>query len=249
MSPAPVGLVLSARPVANESSLYAPTFPTPRGNKTIQCVSLTTGYHGWGWRTDSDVVADLVKAGPNGGDMVYAATTIGDVYAFPAFPASERDPQPAWVTRLHAGVRKNLVLDGDDLGVVTSDNRLVCIDRITGEVRWAKYANVGEEASSAAQFSSKHAFYVCGGELRAYDRATGAPAWRLAGARQFVCERGARTILTDGGSRLWAVDTKSGAVLAEGEAPGWTFPSRAKPDATLLAVSDQGLLVGVEHGW
>ena len=112
-----------------------------------------------------------------------------------------------------------------------------------------KYVNVGEQAFLAVQFLSKYVFYVCGGEFRAYDRAIGVLAWRFAGPTQFVCECGGWTILVDRASRFWAVDTKSGKVLAEGEAHGWTFPSRAKADATLLAVSDQGLLVGVEQGW
>lgn len=249
VAPAPVGIVLSARPVANESALYAPTYATPGGNKTIQSVGLVSGALGWGWRTADDVVADMAKAGPHGGDMVYAVTETGDVHAFPAAPASERDPAPAWITRLHAGVRRDLAVDGEDLGVVTSDNRLACIDRITGALRWQAYANPREQAGSAAQFSSKHVYYVCGGELRAHDRATGARAWAVPGATQYVCERGGRTIVAGEGSRLWSVDTKTGKVLATGSAPGWTFPARPTPDTTVFAVSDRGMLVAVEFGW
>jgi hypothetical protein len=181
--------------------------------------------------------------------MVYAATTSGDVYAFPAHPASERDPNPAWISRLHAGVRRDLAIDGEDLGVVTSDNRLVCIDRITGMVRWQGFAEPREQAGSSAQFGPKHAFYVCAGELRAFDRASGARAWAVPGATQFVCERGIRTLLAGPGGRLWSVETKSGKVLGTAVVEGWSFPARAKADSTLFAVSASGLVVGVELGW
>lgn len=249
LSPAPVGVVLSAGPVANESTLFAPTYATPVGNKTVQSVGLSSGYLGWGWRTNDDIVASLAKAGPHGGDMFYAATTRGDVYGFPTFPEHERDPEPAWKTPLNAGVHRDLVVLGDDLGVVTSDNRLVCLDRITGRLRWEAYAAPREQAASAAQFSAKHAFYVCGGELRAFDRATGSKAWAVKGASHFVCERGGRTIVASADGTLTAVDTATGKVLGSAKAPGWTFPARTVPDATVFAVSNRGTIVGIESGW
>lgn len=255
--PAAVGVIPSAAPVANDSTLYIPTYRTPGGNKTVVAVNLANGYRGWGFRTEQDVEVDLAKAGQNGGDMIYFAASGGMVYGFPAFHATERSPEPAWMVDLLSGVHRNLsVFDGDPkdpaahvIGVVTDDHRLIVLDRITGGVRWEAYPNQGDRAGSGAQFSSKFAFYECGGELRAFDLAGGSRAWSVKGATTFVAERGDRTILSDGNGTLYAVATKTGKVLGKHSMPGWRFPTRTKPDATLIAISNAGMVVAVETGW
>lgn len=255
--PASVGVIPSAAPVANESTLYIPTYRTPTGNKTVVAVNLANGYRGWGFRTEQDVEVDLAKAGINSGDMIYFAAAGGTVYGFPAYDATERDPDASWAVNLRSGVHRNLsVFDGDPkdpaahvVGVVTDDHRLVVLDRITGEVRWEAYPNAGDRAGSGAQFSSKFAFYECGGELRAFELAGGARAWSVKGATTFVAERGERTILSDGHGTLYAVQTKTGKLLGMRSMPGWRFPTRMKPDATIVAISNAGMVVAVETGW
>ena len=259
LDPATASVVPSAAPVANDTTLYIPTYRTPGGNKTVVAVNLADGYRGWGIRTEDDVEVDLAKAGLHGGDMVYAATAGGDLYGIPAFVATKRDPEPAWTVNLRTGIHRNISVAGDDLGVVTDDNRLVVLDRITGGYRWEAFPNSGDRAASGAQFSTRHAFYSCGGEFRAFDRATGAKAWAVKGAAAFVAERGSRTILTDGEGTLIAVETSSGKVLGHRAMPGWRFPTRNKPlpknaddkvpDMTIIGVSGAGMVIGVETGW
>jgi hypothetical protein len=212
-------------------------------------VSLGSGYLGWGWRTQSDIMANLAIAGTPGSEIVYAASADGTVYGFPAAVATARDPEPAWSTGLHSQVTRDLVVDGDDLGVVTKNHRLVCMDRIGGNIRWEGYPNEGEKAESAAQFGPSHVFYVCGGELRAFNRATGNLDWAVKGATQFIAERGSRTLVSCPCGTVKSVDTKSGKVLSEKMLAGWWFPVRAKANTTLFAISNRGMLVSVEHGF
>jgi outer membrane protein assembly factor BamB len=247
--PAPIDVVPSAGAVTNDTTAYVPTFRTPSGNKTVQSVNLADGFKGWGFRTSEDVVVDLEKAGLHGGDMLYAASADGMLHGIPMYVATAREAEPAWSVNVRSGLHRALTVSGDDLGVVPDDHRLICIDRITGGTRWEVYPGSGEKASTSAQFSSKHAFYVCGGEFRAYDRATGAKAWSVKGPAQFVGERGKRTIVTDGKGTLWAVETATGKVLGTRSMPGWNFPARATPDATIVAVSNAGVIVAVEMGW
>ena len=248
-APSPVPVVPSAAIVANESTVYIPTYRTPSGNKTVISVNLADGYVGWGFRTQADITTDLKKAGSLGGDMFYAATETGLIYGIPTYPATARTTDPAWVMDLRSGVHRNMAVDGDLLGVVTDDATLVCLDRITGATRLEEYSKSGESAGSGAQFSSTMVFYACGGELRAFDRMTGAPAWAVKGPTRFIADRGARTIVGDDQGHLWAVDAKSGKVLGAKSMPGWTIPTRKAPDATLIAISRNGMIVGIETGW
>lgn len=247
--PSPVPVVPAAAPVVNETTVYIPTYKTPSGNKTVVSVNLADGFVGWGFRTEADITTDLKKAGPLGGDMFYAVTEEGRVYGFPTHAATARNPEPAWIVDLHSGVHRGLTLDGDAIGVVTDDSTFVCMDRITGGTRWEKYPNSGEEAGSGAQFSSKMAFYVCGGEFRAFDRATGAPAWAVKGPTRFIADRGARTIVGDDAGNVWALDAKTGNVIGAKSMPGWIVPTRSAPDATLVAISREGIIVAIETGW
>lgn len=247
--PSPVAMVPSGGVVASESTLYVPTYRTPNGNKTILSVNLADGYQGWGLRTVADITVDLAKAGINGGDIVYAATEDGTIHGIPMYVANQRDPQPAWTTTVHGGIHRNVTVSDEDLGVVTDDGRMVCLDRITGAQRWTAYPNAGDEAASSAQFSPSHAFYVCGGEFRAYDRATGMKSWSHPRATRFVAERGSRTILADEVGNLYAVESASGKQLGWKAMPGWRFPVRAKKDATVVGVSTTGMVVAVETGF
>jgi outer membrane protein assembly factor BamB len=249
IAPRMVPVVPSAAPVADDSTLFVPTYKTAATNKTLQSVSLGSGYAGWGWRTNTDIVNDLAISGVAGSSIVYACTTEGAVLAFPASVATTRDVEPLWTTSLHAQIVADPVLAGDDLGLITKDGRLVVLDRLGGSLRWEAYANPGERTSGDPQFGPSHAYYVCGGELRAFDRATGAQAWTLKGAVRFVAERGTRTLLEGEGGTLYSVETKTGKVLSKKSFPGWTFPTRAAKDATFLAISNRGMLVSVESGW
>ncbi len=246
--PSRVDVIPSSAPVANESTIYVPTYPTPGGNKTVYAISLATGYQGWGWRTDSDIVADLAKGGAGGGDTFYFVTADGFLYGFPTFQATERSPEPAWTAAMASGVSKDLVVEGDDLAVVTEDGRLVLVDRITGNIRWEAYPAAGEHATSAGQFSSRHAFYVVNGELRAFARDTGMPVWKVRGATRFVAERGGRMLLMAGPDTLLSVDTATGEVLGNARVAGWYLPTRVARDATVIAVSNRGEIVSVELG-
>lgn len=249
IEPRRVDVVASGAPVANDSTIYVPTFPTPSGNKTVYAISLTSGFHGWGWRTNSDVVGAMAKGGPGAGDEFYFATSDGMLYAFPTYPPTQRDPEMGWMTNLHGSVTNDLTLDGDDIGVVTSDGRLVCVDRVTGRVRWEVYANAGENAEGSASFSSKMAFYRCGGQLRAVARDTGVQAWAVDGATAFVAERGGRMLLSAGNRWMLCVDKKTGEILGKADVSGWHFPRRVAPDATIYAVSNRGAVMSIESGF
>jgi hypothetical protein len=249
IEPRRVDVVPSGAPVATDTTIYVPTFPTPSGNKTVYAISLGSGYQGWGWRTNADIVGAMGKGGPGAGDEFYFATSDGVLYAFPTYPANTASADLGWATNLHGTVLNDIVVDGEDIGVVLQDGRLVVADRITGAVRWEAYAGSGEQAVGSASFSSKYAYYRCGGEFRAFDRVTGNKAWAVKGAVSFVAERGARILLAGSDGSLIAVDKKSGKELGRADARGWTFPARTTPDATIYGVSKYGTLVAIESGF
>ncbi len=249
IAPRLVPVVPSGGLAATESTAYVPTWRTPDGSKTLQSVSLGSGYVGWGVRTETEIRTDLLIGGAAGSEVVYCATTGGSVLAFPASDASRREVDPAWTLSVHSQILRNMALDGGDLGIVTEDHRLMCVDRITGAIRWEAFRASGEKSEGSAQFSPSHAFYVCGGELRAYDRGTGALAWTAKGATRFVAERGMRTLLAGPGGKLVSVETKSGKVLGSKSLPGWSFPTRSAQNATVIGISDRGMLVSVETGF
>lgn len=250
-SPAPrwIDIIPSSAPVATDSTMYVATYPTPAGNKTVYSVGLGSGYIGWGARVNGDVVANLAKGGPLGGDTFYFATTTGALFAYPTYAATERNPEPAWQTHAAADVRYDLTVDGDDLGVVAGDGRLVCYDRITGNVRWEAYPAAGEYPESAAQFSDAHAFYRRGGKLYAFDRATGAQLWSVPGARNYVAQRDGRVLLTADGDMVLSVDAASGEVKAKAHMPHVSLPAQRAKNGTVVVITDDGLMVAVEYGW
>lgn len=249
MAPRTTGVVASAAPVATDSTLYIPTYPTPSGNKSIYSISLGSGYLGWGVRTDTDIQAATAKGGPLGGDTLYFATVTGGIYAYPTSVASDSQPEAAWFTHARSSIHRDLTVSGDDLGVVTGDNRLICMNRVTGNVRWEAYPEPGDRAESTAQFSAGHAFYRVSGELRAFDRATGAKAWTCPGATAYVGTRNGRMILTGEDGWVLSVDAKTGKVLSKSHLPGVVFPRQEKANSTFYAFSDDGLLMAVEFGW
>lgn len=249
MEPRRLDLVPSGAPVATDTTIYVPTFATPSGNKTVYAVSLGSGFQGWGWRTNADVVGAMAKGGSGAGDEFYFATADGMLYAFPTYPATTRDPELGWMTDLHGAVTNDLAIDGADVAVVMNDGRLVCVDRITGGVRWEAYAGSREHAEGSASFSSTHAFYVCGGELRAFSRATGTKAWAVKGATAFVAERGGRVLVAGPNGSLISVDKKTGEVLGRADVRGWYFPPRIAADSTIYAISKTGALVAIESGF
>lgn len=250
IEPRVLDVVPSGGPVATDSTLYVPTYATPSGNKTVYAINLVSGFQGWGWRTNSDVVGGLVKGGPDAGDQFYFATTDGVVYAFPTYPASTADPEMGWMTNLHGSVTNDLAHEGEDLGIVTNDARLVVLDRITGGVRWEAFPESSREtATGSASFSSSLVFYRCGGELRAFDRTTGERVFAVPHGLSFVAERGGRVLVMADGGRLVSLDRKSGKVIGVADVRGWTFPPRVQPDATIYAVSTHGAVMAVELGW
>jgi outer membrane protein assembly factor BamB len=249
IEPRHVDVVPSGAPVATDTTIYVPTFPTPSGNKTIYAISIGSGFMGWGWRTNSDVVGAMAKGGPGAGDEFYFATSDGVLYAFPTYPAGAATTDIGWTTNLHGVVLNDIVVEGNDIGVVMQDGRLVCADRITGAVRWEAYSTSSEQAVGSASFSSKYAFYRCGGELRAFARDTGNKVWSVKGAHSFVAERGGRMLLAGNDGTLISVDKKTGQELGRADAKGWTFPTRITPDSTVYGVSEHGTLVAIESGF
>ncbi len=247
--PRVVDVIPSASPVANDTTIYVPTYPTPAGNKTVYAISLGSGYQGWGQRTHSDVTADMAKGGQLGGDTIYFATETGEVYAFPAYVATERKPEAAWTAHAQSHVRYDLSVSGEDLGVVTDDGRMICYDRITGGVRWEAYGNNGERAEGAAQFSENHAFYRRAGSFHAYARDTGTPAWSIEGATTFLAERDDKMLIGAPGGVVMSVDTATGKVLGRAHLPGVRFPAQPVKNGTVHVVTNHGLLMAVEYGW
>lgn len=249
IEPRRLDVVPSGAAVANDATIYVPTFGTPSGNKTMQSVGLASGYAGWGWRTNNDIVGGMAKGGPDAGDEIYFATQDGVVYAFPTYNTTERSPEVGWSTALNGAVTNDLTIDGDDLGVVLTDGRLVVLDRITGRIRWQAHASSRESAEGSASFSKKYAFYRCGGELRAFDRTTGAKAFAVKGAVSYVAERGGRILFAGAGDTLISIDSATGKVLGTATLPGWHFPSRPEPNSTIYAVSRNGALMSIELGF
>ncbi len=247
VEPRRIDVVASTSPVATDSTIYVPTFPTPSGNKTVQSVSIATGYLGWGVRTDADILGGMVKS--DHGDEFYFGTTSGNVYAYPTYTATAAANDVGWSTNLHGGITSALACDGADLAVVMNDGRLVCLDRVTGKARWEAYAGGRESAEGPAMFSAKLVFYRCGGELRAFARDTGDKAWAVKGATGFIAERGGRMLLSGAGGELISVDKKTGEVLGRADGRGWTFPRRATPDSTIYAISTYGAVMAVEMGF
>ena len=249
IDPRRIDVIPSGAAVANDTTIYVPTFSTPSGNKTVQAVSLASGYAGWGWRTNSDVVGAMAKGGPGAGDEFYFATSDGVLYAFPTYSATDRTTDLGWSVNLNGSMTNDLTLDGDDIGVVMNDGRLMVVDRITGVVRWQAYADSKEHAEGSASFSKNFVFYRAGGELRAFKRDSGDKAWAVKDAVSFVAERGGRILLAGRSGSLISVDKKTGAILGRASAHGWTFPARQAPDATVYAISTNGALMSVESGF
>jgi hypothetical protein len=249
VEPRRIDIVASGAPVATDATIYVPTFRTPSGNKTMQSINLATGFLGWGWRTDSQIVRGMAKGGAGAGDEFYFVTEDGILYAFPPYLAGEHTVDVGWTRDLHGAVTSDLVVDGQDLGVVMTDGRLVCVDRVDGHVRWEAYAERSERAQGSAMFSSGLVFYNCGGQFRAFDRETGAKAWALPGAGQFIAERGGRLLVLAGGDMLLSVDKKTGAVLGHASVKGWQFPPRTSADSTIFAISRYGVIQAVEFGF
>jgi outer membrane protein assembly factor BamB len=249
LEPRRIDIVPSGAPVATDSTIYVPTFPTPSGNKTVQASSIATGFMGWGWRTNADIVGGMAKSGPGAGDEFYFAASDGMLYAFPTYSATAATTDIGWSTNIHGAVLSDLAIDGPDLAVVATDGRLICLDRVTGSVRWEAYAGGRERTEGNAMFSAKLLMYRCGGELRAFARDTGAKVWAVKEATGFVAERGGRILLTGPGGRLISVDKKTGEVLGHAVATGWTFPACVTPDSTLYAVSMNGDIMSVETGF
>jgi outer membrane protein assembly factor BamB len=247
--PRRIDIVPSGAPVATDSTIYVPTFPTPSGNKTIQSSSIATGFMGWGFRTNADIVGGMAKSGPGAGDEFYFAATDGMLYAFPTYSATAATTDMGWSTNVHGAVLADLAIEGPDLAVVTTDGRLICIDRVTGAVRWEAYADGRERTEGSPMFSAKLLFYRCGGEFRAFARDTGAKVWAVKDATGFVAERGNRLLLSAPGGRLISVDKKTGEVVGRMDAPGWTFPSNVAPDTTVYGISTYGALLSVETGF
>jgi outer membrane protein assembly factor BamB len=249
LEPRRIDIVPSGAPVATDSTIYVPTYPTPSGNKTVQATSIATGFMGWGWRTNADIVGGMAKSGPGAGDEFYFAASDGMLYAFPTYSATAATTDIGWSTNIHGAVLSDLAIEGPDLAVVATDGRLICIDRVTGSVRWEAYAGGKERTEGPAIFSSKLLFYRCGGEFRAFARDTGAKVWAVKDATGFVAERGGRILLSGPGGRLISVDKKTGEVLGRTSAPGWTFPPMVTPDSTVYAISTNGALMSVETGF
>jgi outer membrane protein assembly factor BamB len=248
-SPRYVDVIPSAAPVATDSTMYVATYPTPSGNKTVYSIGLGSGYVGWGARTRGDVVASLAKGGPLGGDTFYFATTDGALYAYPTYAATERQPEAAWQAHVAADVRFDLVVDGDDLGVVSGDGRLICYDRITGNVRWEAYPDSGQWPESSAQFSENHVFYRRGGKLYAYDRETGAGLWSVEDGRSFIGVRDGRVLIAADGEMVLAIDAATGEVKGSVHMPHVWFPVQSATNGTIHAITDEGLIVAVEYGF
>ncbi len=244
-----VDLIPSAAPVATDSTVYVPTYPTQAGNKTIYSVSLGSGYIGWGARTRTDVTSGMAKGGPDAGDTLYFATRSGLIEAYPTYLASERSPEPAWQSHAASGIRYDLTVAGDDLGVVTDDGRLICYDRVTGNARWEAYPPAGEYGESAAQFSESFAFFRRDGKLCAFNRETGAPLWSVAGGQSFIAQRGDTVLVMADKDWVIAVNAETGEEEARHQMPGTYFPAQMANDGTVTAITDDGLMVSVELGW
>jgi len=249
LEPRRIDIVPSGAPVATDSTIYVPTYPTPSGNKTVQATSIATGFMGWGWRTNADIVGGMAKSGPGAGDEFYFASSDGMLYAFPTYTATAATTEIGWSTDVHGAVLNDLAIEGPDIAVVTTDGRLICVDRVTGAVRWEAYAGGRERTEGPAMFSAKLLMYRCGGELRAFTRDTGAKVWAVKEATGFVAERGGRMLLSGSGGRLVSIDKNTGEVLGRATADGWTFPTMITPDSTLYAISAFGALVSVETGF
>jgi len=249
MEPRRIDIVPSGAPVATDSTIYVPNYPTPSGNKTVQAVNIATGYMGWGVRTNADIVGGMAKSGPGAGDEFYFATTDGWVFAYPTYTSTAPSIEAGWTSNIHGSIREDLAVEGPDLGLVATDGRLICMDRVTGVVRWEAYADAKEHAEGAPMFSSKLLFYRCGGEYRAFARDTGAKVWAVKDATGFVAERGGRILLSGPGGRLISVDKKTGEVLGRASVGGWHFPTRVQPDSTIFAVSAYGAVTSVEFGY
>ena len=247
--PRRVDVIPSSAPVATDSTLYVATYPTPAGNKTVYAVSLGSGYIGWGFRTRSPIATDLAKGGQGAGDTFYFATESGEVYAFPTYEATESNPAPAWTAHAYAGVRRNILVDGDDLAVVADDGRLILYDRVTGHVRWEAYPDVGQVPQSDPMFTTSYVYYRRGGALHAYDRSNGSPLWAAPGATRVVAERDDFVLVETTPGSLCKLDAATGELIGKKSFKGVHFPTQPVRNGTIQAVTSRGLLFAVEHGW
>lgn len=124
-------------------TMYIPSLGNPRNNKNIEAFSLVNGQRGWGKRASSGVMTTPVVSGEKGDPKLYYVTTSGLVSSFDATNYGYAPPAPAWEELLNTGADFGLKVTRDTRNavggvfVVDNDGVVYCLNRITGERRWA----------------------------------------------------------------------------------------------------------------
>lgn len=228
---------------ASAGTAYVPAWGGRSGEKTLRTINLVTGLEGWGYRTPGDILGGVIVGGAPPRQTVYFATDAGQVYAMPAAEASARGPEVSWVCDTRGPVTAPLCLEGEEIFAASHSGFLYCMDRVTGNVKWAAPHETVLDSSPVA--TKAHVYQTRAGEMWCHERATGKVLWKLQGADRLVVERDGKSVVT-AGSEIWTVNA-AGKVTGKQAMGGMYFPTNLR-DESIYAVSNDGLVFKLEKG-
>lgn len=229
---------------ATAGTAYVPAWGGARGEKTLRTLNLVTGLEGWGYMTPGDIRGGVVVGGQPPRQTVYFATDAGQVYAMPAAEASARGPEIAWSCETRGPVTAPLCVDGEELFAASHSGFLYCMDRVTGNIKWAAPHETPLEEAPVA--TKGFVYQTRGGEMWCHERATGKTLWKVKGAARFVVERDGKAMVASHDGQIWSVNA-SGAVTAKMSMGGMYYPTNLRDDS-IYAVSGDGLVFKLEKG-
>jgi outer membrane protein assembly factor BamB len=240
-----LAFVPAAGPAGTDSTAYLPALASIDGNRTICTINLAIGIEGWGRATRGSITVAPLVGGTSGRPVLYTATSLGEVFAFPAEPASSGAPEPHWSSLVHGRVLHPMVLDDDILFVGSERGDLWALDRITGSPVWVNYS--GEPILAKAWPAGDQVYFVNEAGLHALSRENGQLLWSHDGLARFLCRRGGTVFPMTSPGHVAAVDTTTGDVLRTAEFPPDTIFPANTADHIFYFLTVDGLVVAVDR--
>jgi len=239
-----LGIVPSAGPAGTDSTAYLPALASMNGNRTLSTVNLADGTPGWGRATRGSITVAPVIGGTSGRPVLYVATSLGEVFAFPAAAARFGAQDPTWSAIVHGQVLHQPVLSDDLLLVGSERGDLWGLDRITGNAVWVNYS--GEKILASAWPMGDQVYFVNEAGFHAISREGGQLLWSYDGMARFLCRRGGTTYPMTGPGLVCAFDSASGEMLRSAEFPEDTIFLGNTVDHIFYFLTPDGLVVAVD---
>ena len=240
----PLGFVPSAGAGGTDSTAYVPALASVNGNRTVSTVNLANGTEGWGRATRGSITVAPVVGGTSGRPVLYVATSLGEVFAFPASAAAQAAPEPAWSSKVHGQVQHQPVLSDDLLLVGSERGDLWALDRITGSPVWVNYS--GEAALAQAWPAGDQVHFVNEAGYHALSRESGQLLWSYNGLARFLCRRGDTIYPMTSPGRVSAIDALTGDTLRTVEFPADTLFFGNSADHIFYFLTPDGLVIAAD---